>query len=62
MGVLIKALFKAGVLERFLIKPLYVKNTRLNRKTSTPIHIIYLIIVIRLLSVRGDFQLRTKSH
>lgn len=59
MGVLIKALFKVGALERFLIKPLYVKNTSLN---STPIHIICLIRVIRLLSLRGDFQLTPKSR
>lgn len=58
----IKALFKAGALKRFLIKPLYVKNTRFNCETSTPIHINSLIRAIRLLSLRGDFQLRTKSH
>lgn len=44
MGVLIKALFNAATLEMFLIKPVYVKNTRLNRETQT--RIICLINVI----------------
>lgn len=60
MGILIKGVFKACTLERFLIKPLYVQRTRINRTTT--IHIICLIRVTRLLLVGGDFQLNPKSR